>query len=209
MGDWVTTEGDELYFEVRGEGPPLLMIAGGQGDAGFSTNPAELLADEYQVVTYDRRGNSRSSRNVTDFSVAQQARDAVAVLKTAGHESAVVFGTSGGAIIALAMAARFPEVATAVIAHEPPLLAVEPDRRSLTMFRRVARTARVLGPKPAMAAFALTTHIPAAAYKSVPADFTARTTENQAFFVRHEMRAFVNHQARSRRHHGAGGAGRR
>ena len=193
MGEWITTEGDDLYFEVRGSGPPLLMISGGQGDAGFYTYPAELLADEYQVITYDRRGNSRSSRNVTDFSVAQQARDAVAVLKAAGHEKAVVFGNSGGAIIALELAARFPEVVTGVIAHEPPLLAVEPDRKSLAMFRRIGLTARILGAKAGMAAFALSVGIPAAAYRSVPADFTERTAENQAFFVRHEMQAFVNH----------------
>ncbi|MDR9854946.1 hypothetical protein RJP21_15130 [Paenibacillus sp. VCA1] len=58
---FVKTEGDELYYEVRGEGELLLMITGVGGDAGFYTYVADILADEYQVITYDRRGNSRSS----------------------------------------------------------------------------------------------------------------------------------------------------
>lgn len=187
----VTTEGDDLYFEVRGSGPPLLMIAGGQGDAGFYTAPAALLADEFQVITYDRRGNSRSTRNVTDFDITQQARDALAVLRAAGHDSAAVFGNSGGAIIALELAARFPASVTAIVAHEPPILAVEPDRRSLALFEAIDRTARLFGIDAAMSMFSLSVGIPFTAYGSIPADFSARTSGNQAFFVTHEMRDFV------------------
>lgn len=194
MGDKVSVEGDELYYEVRGAGPPLLMISGGQGDAGFYTYPAELLAGEYQVITYDRRGNSRSSRNVTNFSVAQQARDAVAVLNAVGHDSAAVFGNSGGAIIALELTATNPDAVTRVVAHEPPLLAAVSDHKSLALFRWIDRAAKLLGPKAAMAVFGLTVGIPVSAYHTIPADFTARTADNQAFFVRYEMQAFVNHE---------------
>ncbi|WP_181043911.1 alpha/beta hydrolase [Actinokineospora auranticolor] len=185
----VTSEGDTLYYEVRGCGPPLLMISGGQGDAGFYTYPAALLADEFQVITYDRRGNSRSTRNVTDFSIAQQARDAVAVLRAAGHESAAIFGNSGGAIIALEMATSTPAAATAVIAHEPPLLTVEPDTKSLAMFDTIRR----LGAGTGMALFSLSVGIPVAAYREIPADFTARTANNQRFFAEHEMAHFVRY----------------
>ncbi len=186
----VSTEGDDLYFEVRGTGPPLLMIAGGQGDAGFYTTAAALLADKYQVITYDRRGNSRSTRNVTDFNLAQQARDAVAVLRAAGHDSALVFGNSGGAIIALEMITRFPETVTAAIAHEPPMFAVEPDRRYLAMFDTITQ----IGGEAGMFVFALSVGLPFAAFASIPDDFSARTAGNQAFLVDREMRTFVNYQ---------------
>lgn len=189
----VTTEGDDLYFEVRGSGPPLLMIAGGQGDAGFYTYPAALLADEFQVITYDRRGNSRSTRNVTDFDIAQQARDAVAVLRATGHDSATVFGNSGGAIIALKMASSFPGAVTAVIAHEPPILAVEPDRTSLALFDGIDRTSRTLGAEFGMLMFSMSVGIPIAAYDSIPSDFNTRVAANQAFFIEHEMQDFVHH----------------
>lgn len=190
----VTIEGDDLYFEVRGSGPPVLMIAGAQGDAGFYTAPAALLADEFPVITYDRRGNSRSTRRVTRFDITQQARDAVAVLRAAGHDSAMVFGNSAGAIIALEMAARFPRSVRAVIAHEPPILTMEPDRRYLAFFGAVDRMARLLGPEAGMLMFSVSVGIPFTAFGAIPADFTARVAENQAFFIQHEMAGFISYR---------------
>ena len=51
----------ELYVERRGTGPALLMISGGGGDAAYHTRVGDLLGDSYTVLTYDRRGNSRST----------------------------------------------------------------------------------------------------------------------------------------------------
>jgi len=52
----------ELYYEARGDGPPLLLIMGASGCGGVFGRFAELLADEFTVVSYDRRGNGRSPR---------------------------------------------------------------------------------------------------------------------------------------------------
>ena len=68
----VTTEGDELYYEVRGLGPPLLTIPPAGGDAGFYSFVADILSDEYKVITYDRRVNSRSTMNdPQNFDISQ------------------------------------------------------------------------------------------------------------------------------------------
>src|SRR6478672_3116202 len=124
----VTTEGDDIYYEVRGHGQPLLMISGGGGDAGFYSLVADRLSDEYKVITYDRRGNSRSSRHEPqNFEISQQSRDAVAVLRAAGESSAFVCGNSGGAVIALDMAKTQPQAIRAAVIHEPPVLRVLPD----------------------------------------------------------------------------------
>ena len=58
----LAVNGAELYHEVRGSGPPVLLIMGFTGDGGHFETLAELLADEFTVVTYDRRGNGRSPR---------------------------------------------------------------------------------------------------------------------------------------------------
>lgn len=151
----VSAEGDELYYEVRGHGRPLLMIPGALGDGGIYTFVAERLADEYRVITYDRRGQSRSTRNYPqNFEISQQARDAVAVLHAAGEESAIVFGNSSGAIIALAMARQTPAAVQALIAHEPPALRVLPDADEwLALIADVYLTSLTAGHAQALAKF--------------------------------------------------------
>ena len=53
--DLAVVNGTVLYYEKKGNGPALLFIAGSTGDAGNFTRAADLLADEFTVVTYDRR----------------------------------------------------------------------------------------------------------------------------------------------------------
>ncbi len=123
-----TTEGDDLYYEVRGQGQPLLMIAPGGGDGWQYSFIADLLADEYRVITYDRRANARSTMNVPqNFEISQQSRDAVAVLHAVGETFAFIFGNSSGAVIALDMAKTQPQVVRAVIAHEAPIPRLLPN----------------------------------------------------------------------------------
>ena len=52
--------GAQLHYEVRGSGPLLLLICGGVYDADGYAGLAHHLTDSYTVLTYDRRGNSRS-----------------------------------------------------------------------------------------------------------------------------------------------------
>lgn len=192
---YVTSEGDELYYEVRGAGPPLLMIAGGGGDAGFFSLVAPRLADEYKVITYDRRGNSRSSRHAgQNFEISQQSRDAVAVLHAVDETSAYVFGNSGGAVIALDMAKTQSQAIRAVIAHEPPLLSVLPDyKRWRRFFAGIYWLACTVGPQLAMLRFALSLGIPWRALAKAPPDFSQRNAKNQGFFIQHEMLSFTNY----------------
>src|SRR5262245_48466319 len=127
----VTTEGADLYYEVRGAGEPLLMIAPGGGDGWQYSWIADILADEFKVITYDRRANARSTMNAPqNFEIGQQSRDAVAVLRAAHETSAFVFGNSSGAVIAVDLAKTQPQAVRAIVAHEPPLARVHPHART-------------------------------------------------------------------------------
>ncbi|TDF94688.1 alpha/beta fold hydrolase [Paenibacillus piri] len=174
------------------------MISGGSGDAGFFSNGADILADEYQVITYDRRGNSRSTRNdPQNFEVSQQARDVVAVMQAAGHQSAYVFGNSGGAIFAMEMAPRHPQAVKAMVIHEPPVVQVLSDSKKwLSFFASVYRTSFKFGVQVASFKFNLSLSIPFSAFKSVPKDFQSRVTEanNESFLISHEMIPSMNYQ---------------
>lgn len=102
-GATVNVNGAEIYHEVRGSGPPVLFIQGATGDGGTFEQVANLLADGFTVVTYDRRGNSRSPRpaGCASTSTEEQANDARALLEALSRAPAAVFGTSSGAVIGL------------------------------------------------------------------------------------------------------------
>lgn len=132
---YVMTEGDEIYYEVRGYGQPLLMIPGGGGDARLYSFVADILSDQYKVITYDRRANSHSTSNAPqNFEISQESRDAVAVLRAAGETSAFVFGSSSGAVIALDVAKTQPQAVRALVVHEPPLARLHPQARKWQRF---------------------------------------------------------------------------
>lgn len=88
-----------------------------------------MLADSFTVITYDRRGFSRSSwpAGATTTSVDEQADDAAALLSGLGVAPAVVYGNSSGAIITLGFLLRHPEAVRKAALHEPPLMAALPD----------------------------------------------------------------------------------
>ncbi|MCB1389739.1 MAG: alpha/beta hydrolase [Rhodobacteraceae bacterium] len=124
----IDSEGAILSVQVTGEGPLLVMIPGGGGTGGRYARVAVHLAGHWTVATYDRRccGASTGDRTAP-FSMDQQARDAAAVIRGLGYERADVFGNSGGANIALALASAFPARIARLVVHEPPLTPLLPD----------------------------------------------------------------------------------
>ncbi|MEO8612855.1 MAG: alpha/beta hydrolase [Chloroflexota bacterium] len=157
----VTTEGDSLFYEVRGQGQALLMIPPAGGDGWQYAFVADILADEYKVITYDRRANGRSTMNAPqNFTISQQSRDAVAVLHAVGEESAFVFGNSSAAVIALDMAKTQPQAIRAAVVHEAPLARLYPSAKWQRFFAGVYLTAFRLGSSLAALQFFLGAQLP-------------------------------------------------
>jgi pimeloyl-ACP methyl ester carboxylesterase len=121
--------GARIHYETRGTGPLLLMIPGGPQDAGVFADLARGLADRYTVVTYDPRGNSRTTVDGEpgELALDVQGDDAAALIEALGQGPAHVFGTSGGAHIGLNLAARHPGRVRVLVAHEPPSMMLLPD----------------------------------------------------------------------------------
>jgi alpha-beta hydrolase superfamily lysophospholipase len=86
-----------LYYEVRGTGPPLLLIPGGTVDSNHFTAVADLLAAQFRTVTYDRRGNGNSPRPASwqATSLAEQADDAAGLVQALGLATCTVWGEPG------------------------------------------------------------------------------------------------------------------
>jgi pimeloyl-ACP methyl ester carboxylesterase len=118
----------ELDREVHGEGALVLLVPGLPGDGSQFRRVAGDLAADHQVITYDRRGNSRSPRPAgwTSTSVEEQVADAASLLEPFARP-ALVYGSSVGAIVALELARARPELVSLALLHEMPLLSVIDD----------------------------------------------------------------------------------
>ena len=145
--------GAELHHEVRGNGPAVLLIMGASGDGGHFDRLGELLADQFTIITYDRRGNGRSPppSGWTTTSISEQADDAATLLATLDQSPAVVFGTSLGAIYALDLLIRHRQAVRAAVLHEPPLYGVLDDPEGvLAEVTPLLREAMETGGSPAL-----------------------------------------------------------
>lgn len=99
----------DLYYEVHGEGEPLLLIMGLSLDSRSWYRTVPALSEQYKVIIFDNRGVGQSSKPQTPYSIELMAEDARAVLDAAGVETAHVYGISMGGMIAQRLAAKYPE----------------------------------------------------------------------------------------------------
>ncbi len=122
--------GAQLSYEVSGSGPLLILIPGAAGVGEVFRPLAHALSAQYQVVTYDRRGFSRSSLDGPQDYAHRLDTDADDVRRLIEHltdQPATVFGNSSGALVALEVISHAPELLQTVVAHEPPAVALLPD----------------------------------------------------------------------------------
>ena len=124
--------GATLTYDIRRNAestePPLFLIGLPMAAAGFGTL-ASHFADR-TVMTYDPRGSERSIKADPTRPVTPEdhADDLHRLIQELGAGPVDLFGSSGGAITGLALVARHPEDVRTLVAHEPPIASVLPDR---------------------------------------------------------------------------------
>lgn len=110
--------------------PPLVLIGSPMGAGGFPTLAGHF--PDRTIVTYDPRNNGEQRSTADDPSVPitaeVQADDVHAVIEAIGGGPVDMFASSGGAIVALALVAKYPNDIRKLVAHEPPLASIVPDR---------------------------------------------------------------------------------
>jgi 3-oxoadipate enol-lactonase len=111
----VEVNGVNLWYEVLGEGEPIVQIHGaGFGHYNFAPATPEL-AQHFKVVDYDMRGYGQSDRPVQDYDMEVWADDLAGLMDALGIETAHVHGTSMGGMIAIVFAGKYPERTTSVV----------------------------------------------------------------------------------------------
>jgi pimeloyl-ACP methyl ester carboxylesterase len=120
--------GIRIYSEIVGDvGDPLVLVHGSWGDHENWASVVPALARSFRVLTYDRRGHSRSERPAGQGSIRDDVSDLIGLLEELRFAPAHVVGNSFGASIVLRMAAARPELFRSLIVHEPPLFGLLKD----------------------------------------------------------------------------------
>jgi pimeloyl-ACP methyl ester carboxylesterase len=138
--------GATLTYDVRRNDattePPLFLIGSPMGAGGFPSLAAHFT--DRTIVTYDPRNNGE--RSPADdpsqpITPAVQADDVHAVIKAVGGGPIDMFATSGGAIVSLALVAKYPNDIRTLVAHEPPFASLVPDREQALAANRAIHDA--------------------------------------------------------------------
>ena len=175
--------GAVLTYDVREKEstakPPLLLIGLPMGAAGYGSLVGYVT--DRMVITYDPRGSERSRRtdNSTKPSLEEHADDLHRLITELGIRPVDLFGSSGGAVSGLALVAHHPEDVRTLVAHEPPIADVLPDRKeALDAVMDIYQTYQRSGFGPAMGKF-----IGIVSYKGpIPADFADQPQPDPAMF---------------------------
>jgi pimeloyl-ACP methyl ester carboxylesterase len=188
---------DGLHYEIRGDGPMVLLIPGGNGDAGFYEPLAKALDSDFTVVTYDRRGFSRSPVHaVAEDRLASDTDDARSLLESLSQQPADVFGSSSGGIVALDLVCRHPNSVRTVVAHEPPVVSLLADGdRYLDLFDDIYDTFRSRGAGAAMRKFGAAAGFGPPRIGSLEffrmLPLIPRIRRNIPFWLQHELRQYT------------------
>jgi pimeloyl-ACP methyl ester carboxylesterase len=132
-----SADGTTIAYERSGSGPTVVLVdaAGGFREMGPMRPLAALLADEFTVVCYDRRGRGGSS-DTAPYTVDREVDDLRALVDEVGGP-ACLFGFSSGAVLALVAAARGLPVARLALL-EPPLDLTDPPAPGADLAAEIA-----------------------------------------------------------------------
>ncbi|MFP3914287.1 MAG: alpha/beta fold hydrolase [Actinomycetota bacterium] len=163
--------------DAPGDHQPLFIVGSPMGASGFS-QLLPYLTDR-TVITYDPRGAERSRLDGGDVTTEIHGDDTHRVVRETGLGPVDVFGSSGGAMTALAWAAEHPNEVRTLVAHEPPLTTLLEDRETLQRVNAdIIETYQRRGYGPAMAKFIqLVMHT-----GPLPADYLDRPAPDPAQF---------------------------
>ncbi len=114
----------DLYYETVGTGDRLVLTHGSWTDGTGWTPALPALTPRFEVVTWDRRGHSRSQAGPGPGCRDEDAADLAALIEHLGGAPVHLVGNSYGSIVVLTLLATRPDLVASAVAHEPPLLSL-------------------------------------------------------------------------------------
>ena len=116
-GNYVQASDAKIYYEVYGQGEPILILHGGGVGSPYELGQLiDTLKKNYKVILMSTRGHGRSEIGNSPLTFEQKATDALTVLNAVTREPARVLGFSDGAYTAYKLAAMYPERVERIVA---------------------------------------------------------------------------------------------
>lgn len=115
-----TRNGVDTYYEVRGQGEPLLLLHGGLGTTDMFEPLRPILSPGRQLIAVDLQGHGRSSLGKRPIRCEAIADDVAAVLKKLGRAKVDVLGYSFGGCVALRLAIQHPALVRRLVLVSAP-----------------------------------------------------------------------------------------
>jgi pimeloyl-ACP methyl ester carboxylesterase len=125
MDTVLSKDGTTIAFDLLGDGPPVILVCGGSVDRMSNAGVAAILASDFTVFNYDRRGRGDSG-DTPPYAIEREVEDIDAVLTAAGG-AACLYGSSSGAALALEAAASGLPI-TKLALWEPPYILDDTQR---------------------------------------------------------------------------------
>lgn len=133
--------GTELYYEVTGQGHPLVLNHGWLGDYHFWDDQFEAFAQHFKVIRYDIRGFGQSGKRQKGMEPFSMERDLRSLLEFLGIEKTFLLGLSMGGTLAIDFTLQYPEMVDALITVSAGLSGFEdvPDEQLKALFGSVQK----------------------------------------------------------------------
>jgi 3-oxoadipate enol-lactonase len=148
--------GSEFTYERKGSGQPLILVHGTVFNSEIWNQVHDLLAEEFTVIKYDRRGYFRN-KNIKPSSACygeEQGRDILAIINTLGLKDVIILGWSSGGFYALHAALLDASVISKLILYEPPYMSSKDfDFGAISVFIKLKFFAAIGNKKKAATVF--------------------------------------------------------
>ena len=131
VGKYITIDGAKQYYEVYGQGEPLVLIHGNGGNIAYMKPQIEYFAKKYKVIVMDCRGRGKSELGKDSLTYMQMTKDIVGILDNLHLDSTFIVGRSDGGILALLLAIKYPKKVKKAVAFAANLT---PDTIGLYSF---------------------------------------------------------------------------
>ena len=128
VGKYISINGVNIYYEVYGEGKPLLLIHGNYTPTTGWAPQIAYFSKKYKVYSIDCRGRGKSELGKDSLTYMQQTKDIAAFIKLMKIDSVSVVGKSDGGIIGILLGIYFPENIHKIVAFGANM---QPDSNSL------------------------------------------------------------------------------